>query len=421
MIASRRAALAAIVFASSSALLTRAEPSSPHLERRQVGETSPVTVTAPFDFVFTDPEATSSRKQEELAKLPVVVRVDSRAGADAEAALRADFTTARLRFRTAMEATFGKRRLAATDLETPAFRELVSKLAAELEPFPLSRLLAGSWALDQPADLVVQSWVERLRETLAGKRIRPDALPAAAWAGALQVRLVDLHFAPAEDELNGYLARFIRPNCAFDLDATARLRELRIAGLRAAVPVLKGQVLVKAGEVITPRTRALLDQMQRGAERVSPGTDRNLVTAVSALAGAMVLAGWWMFIRSRRRLVSDAVIVVDDENAVTAPADLRAGMVEVLRDEFVGALVAQRRTMLDAQDQAQRELARIEFRLQEIQAPLQERLNAYERRIGELEQELTKRGEESQELLRATIDLMQQKAAEEKSGRVTLN
>jgi hypothetical protein len=385
------------------------------------------------------------------------VRVDSRAGADAEAALRADFTTARLRFRTAMEATFGKRRLAATDLETPAFRELVSKLAAELEPFPLSRLLAGSWALDQPADLVVQSWVERLRETLAGKRIRPDALPAAAWAGALQVRLVDLHFAPAEDELNawqragevvpfnslqpvsrvrsefvqgrtdeekafnGYLARFIRPNCAFDLDATARLRELRIAGLRAAVPVLKGQVLVKAGEVITPRTRALLDQMQRGAERVSPGTDRNLVAAVSALAGAMVLAGWWMFIRSRRRLVSDAVIVVDDENAVTAPADLRAGMVEVLRDEFVGALVAQRRTMLDAQDQAQRELARIEFRLQEIQAPLQERLNAYERRIGELEQELTKRGEESQELLRATIDLMQQKAAEEKSGRVTLN
>jgi septal ring factor EnvC (AmiA/AmiB activator) len=96
-------------------------------------------------------------------------------------------------------------------------------------------------------------------------------------------------------------------------------------------------------------------------------------------------------------------------------------MVELLRDEFVGALVAQRRTMLDAQDQAQRELARIEFRLQEIQAPLQERLNAYERRIGELEQELTKRGEESQELLRATIDLMQQKAAEEKSGRVTLN
>jgi septal ring factor EnvC (AmiA/AmiB activator) len=135
----------------------------------------------------------------------------------------------------------------------------------------------------------------------------------------------------------------------------------------------------------------------------------------------MVLAGWWMFIRSRRRPVSDAVIVVDDENAVTAPADLRAGMVEVLRDEFVGALVAQRRTMLDAQDQAQRELARIEFRLQEIQAPLQERLNAYERRIGELEQELTKRGEESQELLRATIDLMQQKVAEEKSGRVTLN
>ncbi len=52
-----------------------------------------------------------------------------------------------------------------------------------------------------------------------------------------------------------------------------------------------------------------------------------------------------------------------------------------------------------------------------MQAPLQERLAAYENRIQELEKELSARTEENRELLKLKIDMLRQQLEEERAGR----
>ena len=71
---------------------------------------------------------------------------------------------------------------------------------------------------------------------------------------------------------------------------------------------------------------------------------------------------------------------------------------------------------------AERAVAELEQRLAKLQAPLEERLQAYEQRIAELEQELTAQGEEKRELIQAQIDLTRKKlAAEQGQDQVTWN
>ena len=65
---------------------------------------------------------------------------------------------------------------------------------------------------------------------------------------------------------------------------------------------------------------------------------------------------------------------------------------------------------------------RLMHRLNELHAPLQNRLNAYESRIQELERELAARTEENRELLKLKIDLLrQQLEAERVPSRVNFN
>jgi hypothetical protein len=142
------------------------------------------------------------------------------------------------------------------------------------------------------------------------------------------------------------------------------------------------------------------------------------------LSGAVIFALWWLVGRRRTGGPSEAVVIVDDEPASAGPvaAPTREELLALLREEFVSTLVEQRQTMMDAQQRAHLELAHLERRLGEFQAPLQSRLDAYEQRIADLEQELHRQGDENRELLQATIELMQQKVREAKAGgRVTLN
>ena len=75
-------------------------------------------------------------------------------------------------------------------------------------------------------------------------------------------------------------------------------------------------------------------------------------------------------------------------------------------------LYSQRNALLETQRQAQVELAQLEARLVALQLP--DRIQAYEKRIADLEQELATRSGEVRELISATLLLMRQKLAQEK-------
>ena len=89
-------------------------------------------------------------------------------------------------------------------------------------------------------------------------------------------------------------------------------------------------------------------------------------------------------------------------------------LTEFAKQSLVQGLYAQRNMLLETQRKAQQALMELESRLSTIQAPLNERIRVYEKRIAELEQEVTTQGEEVRELTRATLALVRQKLAVER-------
>jgi hypothetical protein len=99
-----------------------------------------------------------------------------------------------------------------------------------------------------------------------------------------------------------------------------------------------------------------------------------------------------------------------ERRAEQAQAAARAGLAphlaQVLKETVVQELAAQRRELLKAQEEAALEITAMIRRLDSVQAPLRERLRAYEARIQELEKELTALNEENRELLKLKIDMI---------------
>ena len=91
---------------------------------------------------------------------------------------------------------------------------------------------------------------------------------------------------------------------------------------------------------------------------------------------------------------------------VAPAADIGPKVAQAVRDAVMQEMALQRRELMLAQQMAADEIAELVQRLDQVQAPLQERLQAYEAQIQRLEGELAARNEENRELLKAKIELM---------------
>ena len=89
-----------------------------------------------------------------------------------------------------------------------------------------------------------------------------------------------------------------------------------------------------------------------------------------------------------------------------------------MREKIVQSLFHHREELLSAQQKAEIEIRELEHRLEELHAPLQERITAYEQRIEELEKDLAAKGEENRELIGARINVARQhlKVERERGG-----
>ena len=90
-------------------------------------------------------------------------------------------------------------------------------------------------------------------------------------------------------------------------------------------------------------------------------------------------------------------------------------LAEFAKQSLVQGLYSQRSKLIEAQQKAQAELAELEARLSSLHLPLQERIRAYELRIGELEKELETRDEEMRHMTRATLLLVRERLEQEKA------
>jgi hypothetical protein len=92
-------------------------------------------------------------------------------------------------------------------------------------------------------------------------------------------------------------------------------------------------------------------------------------------------------------------------------------LTEFAKQSLVQGLYQKNQNAVQTQEKARRELEALEARLATLQAPLQDRILAYETRIRELEQQLDTRGEEMRELIHATLLLVRQKLEDERGKR----
>jgi 7TM-HD extracellular len=272
--------------------------------------------------------------------------------------------------------------------------------------------------------------------------------------------------APGEQATAKYVSGFIRPNLIYDLELTRQARARRVESINAADRYAAGQRLVAKGDVVNARTKLALDELRSrtAAERVQATaasertsveaqavvarraaeaarrTNRWLFAGLSAVVvvlGALITGG---FLR-RRALArasldpSFAMVSLSDETAgdlawreralaaearaQKATAMLRASLLPHLArwmmNELVQRLLSQRSEIMTGQQKAEREVAELAARLEEVHAPLEDRLRAYEQRIAELETELAAKGEQNLDLIKAKIETTRKQLEGERS------
>jgi hypothetical protein len=248
---------------------------------------------------------------------------------------------------------------------------------------------------------------------------------------------------PAEEQAVGkYVATFVKPNCLMEPELTREMRAKRTEGMVAADHYEPGQVIAHRGQVVDKKTVAALAQLK---EKTAVGrlqtlavsdqaeqarnTERTrwLIGLSSGTVVILLLLLWRMTRREAQSLLPARIpgaaewtanaseevwrqrALRAEQRVEKAQAAARSGLIsqlaQWLSDRMTRKLISQRAELLDAHQSAAIEIAEMEARLEKVHAPLQERLQAYERRIAELEKELTVKGEENRELIKAKIEI----------------
>ena len=274
------------------------------------------------------------------------------------------------------------------------------------------------------------------------------------------------HFSPAEADMAKFAARCLRENCFVEAELTRIARARHTDPLFVADNYQAGQVIARKGQLVDAKIMATLTQLQektaagrlaaqveherekveRGEAQVAQIRESNkwLVIGLVSAGGVLIFVLLALTLRRRREPTPTPLVLsgttmplignagnVDtiqgalgdwqqrallaEQKVKQAHAAIREGALAQLKEKVVGSLVSQREQMLDTQQSAAVELAELEKRLNELHAPLQERLRAYETRIAELERALAAKGEENRELIRAKIEMMRRQLETERS------
>jgi len=287
---------------------------------------------------------------------------------------------------------------------------------------------------------------------------------------------------PKNEQAQGRaLEALLKPDCFPDEKLTAQFRARQTAQLVVMAHFDAGQSVVRQGQAIDAKTAAALAQLN---EKMLPGQLNQQIAAerdrarreqeqaqtaqaqatqagnlaqnerrqamqmhdqavlaqlqtmqvrvhnewlLVALSGVSVVAlvAFWISVRSRRRAVSLLPARLEKlpaQNPVVLQADLAPQLAQALKEAVVQELAAQRGELLKAQQSAALEIGELVHRLDQLHAPMQDRLRTYETRIEQLEKELAARSEENRELLKLKIEMIRRQLESERArSRVEFN
>lgn len=262
-------------------------------------------------------------------------------------------------------------------------------------------------------------------------------------------------FSRDEEDAAKFAARCLVENCFVETELTLAARTRHTEALFVADNYQAGQIIARQGQLVDRKIMAALSQLQEktvaGRLQQQVAHEKDLVTQIRErtkwLVGILIAAAAlfcgalaWFLLRNRKSAsLLPAVVtpnptglptadsewqqraIAAEEKAAKAHEAIRSGVIAQLKDKAVMSLAEQRSDMLEAQQAAALEMAELEKRLNELHAPLQDRLRAYESRIADLEKVLVAKGAENRELLKAKIELMRKQLDAERAKDLQFN
>jgi hypothetical protein len=249
-------------------------------------------------------------------------------------------------------------------------------------------------------------------------------------------RLVETHFPAGQEELGKFAAAFVRANAQPDPGLTEIVRAKRMEGVTVNDTYDAAQVVVRKGQTIDRkalsalavlREKSLIGTLQTKLEQEQSvvGQSKQQTTWIAASLGAVCVVLALILWRRRARPGTALVplgmnpALIGDESAADAAwrnralvaeakaerahAAVRSGVLGWMRERIFQTLSRHRAELLSTQQKAEIEMRELEQRLEQLHTPLQERIQAYEKRIAELEKDLAAKGEENRELIGARI------------------
>jgi hypothetical protein len=243
--------------------------------------------------------------------------------------------------------------------------------------------------------------------------------------------------SPERRAVAKYASSFLQPTCIADAALTRELRDREVGTLTSLVRYEPGDVIVRKGQIVTPATKAALDEL-RGKLALLQGPAPSLITSRSItpwlIAGTATLAALvtalFLWLRFRRKTMALALVPesLGQETAAAVKNDpvIRARLTEhltrLLGQSVVQRLLSQRGQLIKTQEAAVQQAEELEQRLEKVETDMHERFGAYEQRIVELEAELEAAEEQNRDLIRAKIAIAKEELERERAkARVDWN
>ncbi len=403
----------------------------------EIGDIATADILAPIRLLVPNPEATDSLKEKLDRQIPFIIRHSPTVTEEVEIAARNHITTTRRQFIEQLRAALADELPSEAHLGSPAYLRALSHAAADADPhFPFD-YFAPLWTRGEDDEPLREQLVTLLRQTLSAIIIADDAaLPEDRPLHLAIVRSLDLPpgsrdlgtalnspavpvvrigdarrhleahaFAPPA--LGRFAAALLRPNALPDALAYERLRARQLDGIIVHDTYEPAQLVVRKGQPIDPaahraltaiREKTALTRLQSlpppvapPAPPASPSLARGIGIGLALII--LLLAGILWRLRhapAHTAAAPSPESLAWKQRAITAEAGaerarhaLRSGALAWLKTKVARTLFRQRNELLAAQQQAETEVRNLEKRVENLQTPLQKRIDAYARRRSE--------------------------------------
>jgi hypothetical protein len=438
----------------------------------KLGDVAQADIVTPVPLLVVNPEATEVLKQKVSQEVRFVVRLAPDVVKETEAELREQITAARRNFmlhlqqadfespgfaRVIREVSRSSPKDLPFDKLAPLWtRGLTEEPVIEAVLQPIREVMVQAIVnnktdtplpTNQPVRLVQVKNLNdapSMRELDAPGQIVQAGKVLSLWRAK---RLVETSFPAGQEAMGRFAANFVRINAAPDNASTELLRAKRMDGVTVNDSYDAGQAIVREGQTVDRKVlgalaamreksmigtlQTKLEQEQTVAVQIKTQT-KWIGASLGAVCFALLIILWRLRSRPSTALVlqggNPAIAngdphalpsgegeelwrsraLIAESKAERAQQAIRSGVMGWMREKVFHTLFRQRAELLDAQQKAEAEMRELEQRLEQLHAPLQERITAYEQRIEELEKDLAAKGEENRELIGARINVARQ-------------